>query len=147
MVDPEPCKELNRRISSAIYGWDCPLLTFTYEYPGFDCDSRVFLGATSPFFSTILLFEHRIRFPPKKDWCWRLSRTISDPWKEWTREVRRFPKSESPKVPNCRRSTLPFASSPPAKKEMATMSRERGELPLESWSLTPTRQLTAKPLS
>ena len=27
MVDPEPCKELRRRISAAIYGWDCPLLT------------------------------------------------------------------------------------------------------------------------
>ena len=51
-----------------------------------------------------------------------LQKQIKDPWKEWTLlEVRSFPKSESPKVPNCRKSTLPFASSPP-KKKMATMS-------------------------
>ena len=37
MVDPEPCKELRRRIFAAIYGWDCPLLTFIYL--GFDCGS------------------------------------------------------------------------------------------------------------
>ena len=30
MVYPEPCKELRRRISAAISGWDCSLLTFTY---------------------------------------------------------------------------------------------------------------------
>ena len=30
-------KELRRRISAAIYGWDSPLLTFIYS--GFDCDS------------------------------------------------------------------------------------------------------------
>ena len=30
-------QELRRRISAAIYGWDCPLLTFIY--PGFDCGS------------------------------------------------------------------------------------------------------------
>ena len=32
-------QELRRRISAAIYGWDCPLLTFIY--PGFDCGSVV----------------------------------------------------------------------------------------------------------
>ena len=37
MVDPEPCKELRRRISAAIYGWACPLLPFIYT--GFDCGS------------------------------------------------------------------------------------------------------------
>ena len=37
MVDPEPCKELRRRISAAIRGWEYPLLTFIY--PGFDCRS------------------------------------------------------------------------------------------------------------
>ena len=37
MVYPEPCKELRRRISATISGWDCPLLTFIY--PGFDCGS------------------------------------------------------------------------------------------------------------
>ena len=30
-------QELRRRISAAIYGWVCPLLTFIY--PGFDCGS------------------------------------------------------------------------------------------------------------
>ena len=29
--------ELRRRIAAAIYGWDCPFLTFIY--PGFDCGS------------------------------------------------------------------------------------------------------------
>ena len=33
MVHPEPCKEIRRRISAAIYGWDWPLLIFIY--PGF----------------------------------------------------------------------------------------------------------------
>ena len=28
IIDPEPCKELRRRRSAAIYGWDRPLLTF-----------------------------------------------------------------------------------------------------------------------
>ena len=37
MVNPELCKGLRRRISAAIYGWDCPLLSFIY--PGFDCSS------------------------------------------------------------------------------------------------------------
>ena len=37
------CKELRRRISAAISGWDCPLLTFIY--PGFDCGSHVFGGS------------------------------------------------------------------------------------------------------
>ena len=37
VIIPEPCKELRRRISAAIYGWDCPLPTFIY--PGFDCGS------------------------------------------------------------------------------------------------------------
>ena len=31
LVDPEPCKEIPRRISATIYGWDCPLLTFIYQ--------------------------------------------------------------------------------------------------------------------
>ena len=31
MVDPEPCKELSRRISAAISGWDRPLLAFIYQ--------------------------------------------------------------------------------------------------------------------
>ena len=35
VVIPEPCKELRRRISARIYGWEYPLLTFIY--PGFDC--------------------------------------------------------------------------------------------------------------
>ena len=30
VVVPEPCQELRRRISEAIYGWDCPVLTFAY---------------------------------------------------------------------------------------------------------------------
>ena len=30
MVYPEPCKELGRRISATISGWDCPLLTLIY---------------------------------------------------------------------------------------------------------------------
>ena len=30
MIDPEPCKEIQRRISATIYGWDGPLLTFIY---------------------------------------------------------------------------------------------------------------------
>ena len=34
MVDPELCKEIQSRISAAVFGWDCPLLTFIY--PGFD---------------------------------------------------------------------------------------------------------------
>ena len=38
MVDLEPWKEIRRRISATIYGWDCPLLTFIY--PGFDCGSN-----------------------------------------------------------------------------------------------------------
>ena len=33
----QPCKELSRRISAAISGLDCSLLTFIY--PGFDYDS------------------------------------------------------------------------------------------------------------
>ena len=37
MVYPEPCKELRRRNSAAVSGWDCPLPTFIY--PGFDCGS------------------------------------------------------------------------------------------------------------
>ena len=37
MVDPEPCKELRRRNSAAISGWEHPLLTFIY--PSFDCFS------------------------------------------------------------------------------------------------------------
>ena len=36
MVYPEACKELRRRISATISGWDCPLLTFIYKYPGFE---------------------------------------------------------------------------------------------------------------
>ena len=32
-----PCKEIRRRTSATIYGWECPLLTFIY--PGFDCGS------------------------------------------------------------------------------------------------------------
>ena len=32
-------EELRRRNVAAIYGWDCPLLTFIY--PSFDCDSPV----------------------------------------------------------------------------------------------------------
>ena len=38
MVYPEPCKELRRRISAAISGWDCLLPTFIC--PGFDCGSH-----------------------------------------------------------------------------------------------------------
>ena len=34
MVNPGPCKELRRRKSATISGWDCPLLTFIY--PGFE---------------------------------------------------------------------------------------------------------------
>ena len=37
MVYQEPCKEVRRRISAAIHGWDRPLQTFIY--PGFDCGS------------------------------------------------------------------------------------------------------------
>ena len=40
VVIPEPCKELRRRISAAIYGWDYSLLTFIY--PGCDCGSISF---------------------------------------------------------------------------------------------------------
>ena len=32
MVHPEPCKELRRRISATIYGWDRPLLPFIYPF-------------------------------------------------------------------------------------------------------------------
>ena len=45
MVDPDLCKEFRRRISAAIYGWDCPLVTFIY--PGFDRGS-----------SGLCVFEH-----------------------------------------------------------------------------------------
>ena len=44
MVYPELRKALRRRISAAIYGWDCPLLTVIY--PGFHCGSGV---ASRPF--------------------------------------------------------------------------------------------------
>ena len=37
VVIPEPCKESRRRISAALHGWDCALLTFIYS--GFDCGS------------------------------------------------------------------------------------------------------------
>ena len=40
VVIPE-CRELKRRISATISGWDCPLLTFIY--PGFDCGSTAVL--------------------------------------------------------------------------------------------------------
>ena len=55
MVDPEPCKELRRRNSAAIYG-DHPLLTFIYpgvehvagsHVLGFGGDTRVELGVSS----------------------------------------------------------------------------------------------------
>ena len=36
MVDPEPCKEIPRRISATIYGCDCSLLTFIDPRIGFE---------------------------------------------------------------------------------------------------------------
>ena len=42
MVDLEPCKEIPRRISAAIYGWDGPLLTFIH--PRFEHVAHVEFG-------------------------------------------------------------------------------------------------------
>ena len=38
MVCPEPCKELSRRNSAAIHGWDCPYQPSSTR--AFDCGSR-----------------------------------------------------------------------------------------------------------
>ena len=38
MVDPEPDKELRRRIPATISGWDCPLLSFIYL--GLNCGTN-----------------------------------------------------------------------------------------------------------
>ena len=49
MVYPEPCEESKK--AAAIYGWDCPLLTFIY--PGFDDGSHgrgLILAPGSPCF-------------------------------------------------------------------------------------------------
>ena len=47
MMNPEPCKELERRISATISGWDCPLPSSTRVL--------IVLGVPSPFFPGILL--------------------------------------------------------------------------------------------
>ena len=54
MVDPEPCKDLRRRMSAAIHGWDRPLLTFTH--PAFEDVAHLGL---------LFFFFFFLRDPPK----------------------------------------------------------------------------------
>ena len=58
MVYPEPIKRIKK--AAAIYGWDCPLLTFIY--PGFGCGSSEKPFEKVPRFSTMIL-----RNPLKSD--------------------------------------------------------------------------------
>ena len=60
MVNPEPCKELERRMSATISGWDCPLLTVIY--PGVDCGSYGGRLSTSGVLS--LLWMDKIHLAP-----------------------------------------------------------------------------------
>ena len=109
MVDPEPCKELRSRISAAIFGWDCPLLTFIY--PGFDWGRSKILHHLRNLVSTVLVSPMpsqlvRTELPTIRNINHCASQSPSPRWPEW-------PASAASGAPEKKKSTCDLRLAPP----------------------------------